>query len=80
MEQHLIHLKLQRPIGGDAQRGWYARDSHPDYFVILDAATDAYVTEKNISLFVNNTDEGGTIEKFRFGHKILHLRNRHKDI
>jgi hypothetical protein len=67
----LVRLHLSQAIDGDAHRGWYARDSHPDYQVILDAATDAYVSEKPISLFVNNTDEGGTIEKFRFGHRVL---------
>jgi hypothetical protein len=39
--------------------------------VILDAATDAYVSEKPISLFMNSTDEGGIIEKLRFGHRVL---------
>lgn len=72
--QTLIHLHLESPLEGDLQRGWYAWDNHPDYQAILDAATDAYVTEKRMSLFVDNTDEGGTIESFRFGHKILFLR------
>ena len=38
--------------------------------------TDAYVAGKKISLFVNNTDEGGTVEKFRFGHLVLQLEDR----
>lgn len=71
----LIHLHLKKSIDGDLKRGWYVHDSHPDYHAILDAANDAYVNGKIISLFVNNTDEGGTIEKYRFGHKILMLKD-----
>ncbi len=38
----------------------------PDYQIILDAATDAFVSEKHISFFVNSNRDHGLIEKFRF--------------
>lgn len=66
--QTLVRLHLDPAIDGDLDRGWYARDSRSDYGIILDAATDAYVDDKAISLFVNLTDEGGTIERFAFGY------------
>ena len=62
-----VQLHLDNPIDGDEYRGWYAQKSKPDYEIILDAVTDAYVTDKKIQLFVNNLDEGGTIERFAFG-------------
>jgi hypothetical protein len=36
----------------------------------MDAVTDAYVQKKTISLFVNLTDEGGTIERFAFNYPL----------
>jgi len=54
-------------LNGSAIRGWYARKSKPDYGIILDAATDAYISQKQIHFMVTNIKEGGTIEKFRFG-------------
>lgn len=75
-DHSLIRLHLDQSINGDAHRGWYANNSHPDYQIILDAATDAYVASKKISLFVNNIDEGGTVEKFRFGHLVLQMEDR----
>jgi hypothetical protein len=38
----------------------------PDYRIILDAVTDAYVAEKKIHLFVNSIKQNGSIERFRF--------------
>lgn len=38
----------------------------PDYSIILDAATDAFVSAKEISFFVNSNREHGFIERFRF--------------
>lgn len=61
-----VQLHLDQPIDGDADRSWNARPSVGDYGIILDACTDAYVTGKSISLYVDNTDEGGTIERFAF--------------
>ena len=63
----VVRLHLDKAINGDEYRGWYAHDSRPDYAIILDAVTDAYVSDKKISLFVDILDEGGTIERFRFG-------------
>lgn len=65
--QTLIRLQMDPGIDGDHNRGWYAGKLVADYSIILDAATDAYITNKPISLFVDNTDEGGRIERFRFG-------------
>lgn len=42
----------------------------PDYSIILDAATDAFVTEKQISFFVNSNREHGLIERFQFDTEI----------
>jgi hypothetical protein len=64
--QSLVRLQLDNPIEGNSSRAWYARDSIADYGIILDAVTDAYVSGKKISLYVDNLDEGGTIERFRF--------------
>lgn len=66
----LVQLHLDTAIDGDPDRAWYARDSLPDYGIILDAVTDAYVQDKAISLFVNLTDEGGTIERFAFNYPL----------
>lgn len=65
-----VRLALANPIGGDSVRGWFARKSKPDYAVILDALTDAYMSQKPIALLVASIKEGGTIEKFRFGEMI----------
>lgn len=62
-----VRLELDQSIDGDEIRGWYARDALRDYQIILDAVTDAYVSGKKISLLVQDIDEGGTIERFRFG-------------
>ena len=64
-----IQLHLENPIDGDEYRGWYAKRNRPDYKIILDAATDAYITEKKIQLLVNNLNEGGIIERFAFGQR-----------
>jgi hypothetical protein len=64
--QSLVRLKLDKPIDGSSSRAWYARDSQADYGIILDAVTDAYVSGKRISLYVDDLDEGGTIERFQF--------------
>lgn len=69
--QTLIRLQLDQAIDGDAHRGWYVRDTHPDYHAILDAATDAYTSGKKLVLYVN---KDGLVEKFRFGHFVLALR------
>ena len=34
--------------------------------MILGALTDAFTSGRPISLFVTDTEEGGTIERFRF--------------
>ncbi|MBL0743679.1 C25 family cysteine peptidase [Chryseolinea lacunae] len=47
-------------------RVYRATKSLPDYGIILDAATDAFVTGREISFFVNADREHGLIEKFRF--------------
>lgn len=62
-----VQLELDPRIEGMTQRGWYARDTLRDYRIILDAVTDAYITEKKINLLVQSIKEGGTIERFRFG-------------
>jgi len=62
-----VRLKLEPAIDGDKIRGWYARDALRDYRIILDAATDAYVSGKSISFLVQDIAEGGSIERFRFG-------------
>jgi hypothetical protein len=64
--QTLVRLHLDKPLDGNSSRAWYARDSLPDYGIILDAANDAYVSGKKISLYVDNLNEGGTIERFQF--------------
>ncbi|WP_455202246.1 C25 family cysteine peptidase, partial [Kaarinaea lacus] len=66
VSQSLVRMQLQPAVEGDSDRGWYARKSLPDYRIILDAVTDAYVAEKKISLFVNSIKQNGTIERFRF--------------
>lgn len=66
----LVRLHLDPLVDGDEYRGWYAQDSRPDYAIIMDAVTDAYVSEKKISLFVNLTDEGSLIERFALGYPL----------
>jgi hypothetical protein len=64
--QSLVRLKLDEPIDGTSSRAWYARDNLADYDIILNAVTDAYVSGKRVSLYVDDVDEGGTIERFQF--------------
>lgn len=67
-EASFVDLELTTPIGRDTRRGWCALRTRPDYGIILDAATDAYVSTKPIALFVDSIHSGGIIEKFRFGN------------
>ncbi|HKI44651.1 MAG TPA: C25 family cysteine peptidase [Balneolales bacterium] len=62
-----IRLNLATSLNGSTMRGWYAQKAKPDYGIILDAATDAYISQKQIHFMVTSIKEGGTIEKFRFG-------------
>lgn len=66
----LVRLHLEPAIEEDEYRSWYAQDNLPDYGIIMDAVTDAYVSDKKISLFVNLIDEGGLIERFAFGYPL----------
>lgn len=66
----LVRLHLDTAVDGDMDRSWYAQDQLPDYGIIMDAVTDAYVQDKTISLFVNLIDQGGTIERFAFGYPL----------
>lgn len=66
VNQTLVQLQLQPAVEGHADRGWYAKKGMPDYRIILDAVTDAYIAEKKINLFVNSIKQNGTIECFSF--------------
>lgn len=66
-QQSWIKLQLDQTIEQNSYRYWSVQHAMNDYTTILDAATDAYVSGKTISLFVDNLDEGGNIEGFRFG-------------
>lgn len=50
-----------------ARGQWFVRREIAGYGVILDAVTDAYISRQPIALFVTDTREGGTIERFRSG-------------
>ncbi len=63
----LIELELDTAIAGDQRRSWLARDDKSDYRIILDAVTDAYISDEKISLYVASIEEHGTVERFRFG-------------
>jgi len=65
-QQSWIKLQLYQAIEQNSYRYWSVQHAMNDYSTILDAATDAYVSGKKISLFVDNLDEGGNIEGFRF--------------
>jgi hypothetical protein len=64
--QTLVRMHLQPAVEGDNLRSWYAKKNLPDYRIILDAVTDAYVAEKKINLFVNSIKQDGNIERFSF--------------
>ena len=66
-QQSWVKLQLDQPIEDNADRWWNIQHSLKDYTTILDAVTDAYVSGKKISLFVDNLEEGGNIEGFQFG-------------
>ncbi|MDX2416378.1 MAG: C25 family cysteine peptidase, partial [Xanthomonadales bacterium] len=66
INQTLVRMQLQHAVEGDNDRGWFAKKSLPDYRIILDAVTDAYVAEKKIHLFVNSIKQNGSIERFCF--------------
>jgi hypothetical protein len=66
-----IRLHLSPALNGDTVRGWFARPSVGDYTPILDAATDAYISDEAIAFFVASIKEGGTIERYRFGSTAL---------
>lgn len=66
VNQTIVRMQLQPAVENDTDRGWYAKKSLPDYRIILDAVTDAYIAEKKINLFVNSVKEYGTIECFSF--------------
>jgi hypothetical protein len=52
--------------GDDGKTQFYANANSPDYRLILDAAENALLSQKPISLWVNTIEKGGTIERFRF--------------
>lgn len=54
------------PDGRDSAKNWFADKDAGDYELILDAITDAFISKRTISLFVTDTEEDGTIERFRF--------------
>ena len=54
------------PDGRDSAKNWFVDKDAGDYELILDAITDAFISKRTISLFVTDTEEDGTIERFRF--------------
>jgi hypothetical protein len=52
--------------GRDSAKDWFAERDGGEYELIVDAVTDAFISKRPISLFVTDTEEGGTIERFRF--------------
>lgn len=79
INQTLVRLQLQPTVEGDNDRGWYARKSLPDYRIILDAVTDAYVAEKKINLFVNSIKQNGSIERFSFQKRSVLLIEKYPE-
>jgi len=77
-DQTYVQMNLTQAIDGDSVRGWLADRDRPDYRIILDAVTDAYVSQKPIHLFVNNKHERGGIEAFRFGDMRMVVVPKHK--
>ncbi|MBT8211606.1 MAG: hypothetical protein KJN71_00540, partial [Acidimicrobiia bacterium] len=69
-----VELDLDPALGGDSKRGWLARDDRPDYRIILDAVTDAYISGERISLYVTSIKQNGAIERFQFGLRQLEIR------
>ncbi len=65
-QQSRVRLQLDQSIENSSYRFWNICHSGNDSS-ILNAVTNAYVSEKKISLFVDNLEEGGNVEGFCFG-------------
>jgi len=62
-----VRLQLDPAVDGDENRGWWIPRADQDFDALIDAVTDAYVSAKPVSLFVNLLDEGAKVERFLFG-------------
>ena len=62
-----VRLHLDPAVDGDENRGWWIPRADQDFDALIDAVTDAYVSAKSVSLFVNLLDEGARVERFLFG-------------
>lgn len=66
--RYLIRLLPDPALDKVLHRIWYVHDSHPHYGIIMGAITNAYISGKKISLFVNDIEWGGSVEGFAFGY------------
>ena len=66
-QQSWVKLQLDKTIENNTERWWNVPHAIENYTVILDAITNANVSDKKISLFVDNLEEGGNIEGFWLG-------------